>query len=181
VTEQDKPRFLQCLNRLAVAFRVRETVDPVLTQVYFDTLADWPIQAVEDAGAELQRSGGSFFPTTAAWYEEAARIAKEDAARARRLENERATLAWVAAQRALPPDPDEAAKLAALREETIQRMAEVQAKLIMNGVKPARFRSVHDNTKQAPKPCPECGATSREFVHRGDCSRGVRKPESAVG
>ena len=112
MTEQDKPQFLQCLNRLAVAFRARDAVDATLMQVYFETLADWSIAAVEDAGAELQRSGGAFFPTTATWYEEAARQAAQTAREEQQRERER----WDADHsRLLPASPETLAALEAAR------------------------------------------------------------------
>ena len=143
MTEQDKPRFLQAINRLGVAFRVRETIDPVLVQVYFDTLADWSISAVEDAGAELQKSGGSFFPTASVWYEEAEGFARQEQETARHLEQQRASLAWRLRQ--LPPDPTEQARLEAAHAELLAKIEEVKAKFLARGIPPsAPSGLIHD-------------------------------------
>lgn len=64
-------RFTQCFNRMLSAFP-SASADAVRMQVYFDALRDLPIEAIERAGAWLQRNAGEWFPSAATWHERAA-------------------------------------------------------------------------------------------------------------
>lgn len=78
MTAADKPRFVQCFTALAVALRLHDAeIDEFQQGVYFNVLADLPIDAIEASVPVLQRSAGSFFPTTAEWYRVADDMAAE--------------------------------------------------------------------------------------------------------
>jgi hypothetical protein len=71
VTVQEKPRFAQCFNRLAVALRLpADDGDAAMQRIYWDALADFPIDAVEDAAHEFARSA-TWFPKTSEWRSQA--------------------------------------------------------------------------------------------------------------
>lgn len=63
----DKLRFAQCFNRLAVALRLPAgDGDAAMKQIYFDALGAYPIDAVEDA-ARLFARDAQWFPKTSEW------------------------------------------------------------------------------------------------------------------
>jgi hypothetical protein len=66
VTVQDKFRFAQVFNRLAVAVRLpADEADEAMKRVYWEGLNDLPLEAVEDAAREL--SVGEWFPKLGEW------------------------------------------------------------------------------------------------------------------
>lgn len=71
MTIQDKTRFKQAFNRLAVAVRLpADQADTSMQQVYWDGLNDLPLDAVEDAARDLAL-GSQWFPKLAEWRDSA--------------------------------------------------------------------------------------------------------------
>lgn len=67
MTVQEKPRFAQCFNRLAVALRLpANEADSSMQRVYWDALSDLPVEAIEDAARELA-ADSQWFPKTSEW------------------------------------------------------------------------------------------------------------------
>jgi hypothetical protein len=70
----DKRRFAAAFNRLAVATRLpADEADAVMQQVYWEGLAHFPIEAVEDAVRELATA--AWFPKLGEWVAAADRAA----------------------------------------------------------------------------------------------------------
>lgn len=82
MTIDDKPRFLQVMNRLAVALREKD-VDASQLRVYFEALKDLEIEFVVAAGDQLAQSA-QWFPKVPEWRDLAVTIEREriDAQRA---------------------------------------------------------------------------------------------------
>jgi hypothetical protein len=71
VTIQDKARFKQAFNRLAVAVRLpAEQADASMQRVYWDGLETLPIESVEDAAAAIAAQA-VWFPKLAEWKDAA--------------------------------------------------------------------------------------------------------------
>lgn len=71
MTVQDKARFAQCFNRLAVAVRLpADQADQSMQRVYWEGLNDLPLEAVEDAARELGLES-DWFPKLAQWRDAA--------------------------------------------------------------------------------------------------------------
>lgn len=71
MTIQDRFRFKQAFNRLAVAVRLpADQADAAMQKVYHDGLETFPIEAVEAAADSLAKSA-AWFPKLAEWREEA--------------------------------------------------------------------------------------------------------------
>ena len=69
----DKIRFKQAFNRLAVATRLpADQVDAAMQKIYFDGLERFPIEAIESAAAELAVNA-QWFPKLAEWCDVAER------------------------------------------------------------------------------------------------------------
>lgn len=69
VQAPEKLAFAQCFNRLAKAKRAKD-IDAADLQVYFDTLKAFPLWAIEEAAAELQKKPSYGFPTTDVWFQQ---------------------------------------------------------------------------------------------------------------
>jgi hypothetical protein len=70
----DRPQFAQAFNRLAVACRLSSTdTDPAAKRIYFDALADLPLDLVEQAADHLAKTA-KWFPKVAEWAEAARTI-----------------------------------------------------------------------------------------------------------
>lgn len=67
-----KSRFDAAFNRLAKATRMSD-VDVHMKRIYYATLADLPIDAIEAAEANLRRTT-SFFPSSGEWHQAAVAI-----------------------------------------------------------------------------------------------------------
>lgn len=72
MTDADKPLFNASFNRLAKSGLIHDD-DAVAKAIYFDTLSDLPIWAVERAELRLRREPVKFF-TSAIWHEAARSI-----------------------------------------------------------------------------------------------------------
>lgn len=67
MTVNDKARFMQAFNRLAVAVRLpADQTDAAMQRVYWDGLADIPLEAVEDAARDLALDA-QWFPKLSEW------------------------------------------------------------------------------------------------------------------
>lgn len=82
MTLQDKPPFLQAMNRLAVALREKD-VDTAALQVYFQALQDLEIEFLVAAADRLAKTA-TWFPKVPEWRDLAVTIEREriDAQRA---------------------------------------------------------------------------------------------------
>lgn len=115
MTTADKPRFTAAYNRLWVALRhdkldVKERAAKLV--VYWDSLIDLPIEAVEQAERSFRQEGSDWFPTTTEWADHA-------------RECEILLLEQSSARLALPPS--KAAKRAELERAEAGRAAFVEA------------------------------------------------------
>ena len=73
MTIHDKQRFKQAFSRLAVAVRLpADQADAAMQRVYWDALADLPLEAVEDAARELALEA-QWFPKVAEWRDAASK------------------------------------------------------------------------------------------------------------
>lgn len=75
MTPNDKSRFLQAINRLAVALREKDLDLPQM-QVYFEALADLPVELVTEAGRRLEQTA-QWFPKPSEWREAVALLLRE--------------------------------------------------------------------------------------------------------
>jgi hypothetical protein len=63
----DKTRFLQAFNRLAVACRLPAAeIDEHMKRIYYDGLADFAVEAVEDSATRIALTA-DWFPKLAEW------------------------------------------------------------------------------------------------------------------
>lgn len=87
MVDADRPAFLEAFGKLAIALRGHEP-DAIQMQVYFEDLADLPIELVVDSATEIRRGGAEsgWFPTVPDWRRSARAI------EARRREEQRARL-----------------------------------------------------------------------------------------
>lgn len=76
MTLTDKKAFTYAFNRLAAAGIIRD-IDTATMGIYFDTLFDLPLWAVERAEIELRRHPVRFFQGSATWYATAEQILRE--------------------------------------------------------------------------------------------------------
>lgn len=71
MTVNDKGRFMQAFNKLAVAVRLpADQADAAMQRVYWEGLADLPLDAVEDSAREIGLSA-QWFPKLAEWRDAA--------------------------------------------------------------------------------------------------------------
>jgi hypothetical protein len=75
MTTDDKSQFAHAFNRLAKMGFIHE-IDAVTLALYFDTLSDLPLWAIERAELHLRRHPVRFF-TSAEWHACAANILRE--------------------------------------------------------------------------------------------------------
>jgi len=82
MTVDDKSRFLQTMNRLAVALREKD-VDTAQLRVYFEGLKDLELEFIVAAGDRLAKTA-QWFPKVPEWRDAAVTIEREriDAQRA---------------------------------------------------------------------------------------------------
>lgn len=73
----------RCTARLAVAFQRK--VDAGTMKIYREALEELPVWAIEAAEKALRKTGGDFFPTSAKWHQEAAKLVREDRQRQDRI------------------------------------------------------------------------------------------------
>lgn len=71
MSTNDKKRFVQCFNRLAVALQLpADKGDTAMQKIYWDALAALPVEAVEDAERWFTVNA-KWFPKTSEWIERA--------------------------------------------------------------------------------------------------------------
>lgn len=81
MTIQDRVRFKQAFNRLAVAVRLpADQADAAMQKVYHDGLEVYPIEAVEAAADSLAKNA-VWFPKLAEWRDEAEKAQNSQAIR----------------------------------------------------------------------------------------------------
>lgn len=110
MTRQDQKAFDAAFNRLAKAGLIHD-VDTAAKAIYFDSLADLPVWAVERAEVQLRRHPVKFF-TSAVWHETAAEILRDQRRRdnmalaTKRLQPEHCSRCKDTGMRPSDADPD---------------------------------------------------------------------------